>query len=76
MMGYWPLLRSGTEAEAKDTARLFNDQASGPFGERITGAQIAAMEAGSLFGWTVPAADPELYNDDGTLKPRKETENA
>ncbi len=31
--------------------------------------QIAAMQAGSMFGWHVPGADPDHYSQDGTLLP-------
>ena len=37
----------------------------------VTRAQAAAMLAGSMFGWTVPAADPKNYNAQGRpIKPR------
>jgi hypothetical protein len=35
----------------------------------VTPAHIAAMEAGSLFGWTVPGADPRSYDIAGKLIP-------
>lgn len=50
--GYWDLPEGWT-------IERFN-QAFEP-----TRAQIAAMEAGSLFGWDVPAADPATYDVDG-----------
>ena len=34
----------------------------------VTKAQEAAMQAGSIFGWAAPAADPKNYNEDGTPK--------
>jgi hypothetical protein len=34
----------------------------------ITKAQRAAMVAGSMFGWDVPGADPDNYDEDGKLK--------
>lgn len=33
----------------------------------VTKAQAAAMQAGSLFGWNVPAANPEAYDENGQL---------
>ena len=38
----------------------------------VTKAEEAAMLAGSLFGWEIPAADPRNYNEDGSpIKPAK-----
>lgn len=37
----------------------------------VTKAQAAAMLAGSMFGWEVPAADPKNYDEQGQpIKPR------
>ena len=33
----------------------------------VTKAQRQAMEFGSLFGWNLPLADPDLYNENGIL---------
>ncbi|MGH7260155.1 MAG: hypothetical protein ACREI9_05670 [Nitrospiraceae bacterium] len=33
----------------------------------VTKAQIAAMESGSIFGWEIPAADPDNYDADGNI---------
>ena len=35
----------------------------------MTKAQAAAMEAGSMFGWHVPGADPKNYDDNGLPLP-------
>ena len=38
----------------------------------VTKAQEAAMQAGSIFGWAAPAADPKNYNEKGELlKPNR-----
>lgn len=34
-------------------------------------AQIAATEAGSLFGWHIPAANPNMYDENGLPRKRK-----
>lgn len=33
----------------------------------VSKAQVAAMLAGSMYGWDVPAADPKSYDENGTL---------
>lgn len=33
----------------------------------VTKAQEKAMKADSMFGWTVPAADPQSYDENGKL---------
>lgn len=50
--GYWPMPSS-----------IAIDRFNASFA--VTPAKIAAMEAGSLFGWDVPAADPDRYDDVG-----------
>lgn len=37
----------------------------------VTKAQEAAMKAGSMFGWEVPAANPKSYNENGHPLPVK-----
>lgn len=34
----------------------------------VTSAQSAAMFIGSMFGWDIPAANPDNYDEDGVLK--------
>jgi len=34
----------------------------------ITVAERSAMEFGSCFGWDIPLADPDNYNEDGSYK--------
>jgi hypothetical protein len=45
----------------RQTAAELNDA------EGTTPAQAAAMYAGSLFGWDVPAADPDNYDEQGVF---------
>jgi hypothetical protein len=44
----------------------------------ITRGQEEAMKAGSMFGWSTPAADPKNYDDNGTPIPptRKDRDDA
>ena len=53
--GYWPM-PGNTTIECLNA--LFDARP----------AQIAAMEAGSMFGWTVPGADPARYDDAGRFR--------
>lgn len=50
--GYWPIPDGMTV-----------DQVNAAFG--ATPPQIAAMEAGSMFGWAIPGADPGRYDAEG-----------
>lgn len=49
----------------KEENRAFVDGQNEKLG--ITKAQEEAMKAGSMFGWAVPAADPQNYDDNGAL---------
>ena len=49
----------------KEENRAFVDSQNVKLG--ITKAQEEAMKAGSMFGWAVPAADPQNYDDKGAL---------
>ena len=53
-LGYWPMPASFT------IEKLNADFDATP-------ARIAAMQAGAMFGWHVPAADPDRYDTDGKL---------
>lgn len=53
-------------AEALEVASECNERGG------VTKAQTAAMLAGSLFGWEVPAADPKNYDEQGQpIKPKR-----
>jgi len=34
----------------------------------VTEGQVEAMVVGSMFGWNCTGADPNYYNDDGSVK--------
>jgi hypothetical protein len=63
--GYYP-----TEGYSLNNAVPTFDELADLLNERlgVTKAQRAAMEAGSLFGWHVPAADPTHYDCAGRLR--------
>lgn len=61
--GYTELRRKPNE----DEARAFADHINRNIASK---AQVAAMEAGSIFGWEVPGADPDMYEADGAPKRR------
>ncbi len=62
--GYYTTVYEAPSDEAE--ARTFVAELNAKMG--VTPAQASAMEAGSMFGWTVPAADPASYDGDGLLK--------
>ena len=35
--------------------------------DNVTKAQRAAMDHGSMWGWEIPAADPDMYDKDGKI---------
>ena len=53
--GYTPLRECVSEAAAREMATRMNDERG------VSDAQLKAMEAGSMFGWHVPGADPDTW---------------
>jgi hypothetical protein len=58
--GYYPY--NGGTVKGEDKAKELNEKLG------ITPAQVAAMEAGSMFGWSCPGADPDTYDENGKPK--------
>lgn len=56
-VGYWLFRVKQTPEEAKAFCASHN--------EGVTPAQLAAMEAGSHFGWDIPGANPDNYDANG-----------
>jgi hypothetical protein len=57
-MGYYPQRPENEPWGAENVDHINEDRG-------ITKAQRSAMEAGSLFGWDVPMADPSRYDEEG-----------
>lgn len=57
--GYWPC----TYQIQADKAREFVNYSNARMG--VTRAQESAMQAGSVFGWHIPACDPRKYDAEG-----------
>lgn len=53
--GFFPIQNAKT---AQDLNTLFG----------VTPAQVEAMFAGSMFGWDTPAANPDLYDENGAIR--------
>ncbi len=61
--GYIPSDEKATESMSKkESADYLNNEMG------VSRAQAAAMNAGSIFGWDVKAADPAYYDDQGKLQ--------
>lgn len=55
---------------SKEEAHALVDEYNRKLG--VTKGQEEAMKAGSMFGWTCPAADPSNYNEQGNpIKPKR-----
>jgi hypothetical protein len=61
-MGYSPTREGNLPWYGQETADEMNRR------HGITKAQAKAMEIGSMFGWHVPAANPDNYDDDSNWK--------
>lgn len=61
MTGYFPSdwNAPGDRKRNEETAAFQNAQ------HELTKAQCAAMVCGSMFGWDVPGANPEMYDEEG-----------
>ncbi len=59
--GYWPVRECDDEAGAVALMAAING------GLGVAAPQREAMLAGSLFGWTCPAADPQTYDARGYI---------
>lgn len=65
--GYTPIRKQGNGRAANEMNRELG----------VNPAQAEAMKAGSMFGWNVPAAYPQSYDESGKLiqkKPREQEE--
>lgn len=60
--GYSPTREGNQPWYGQETADLANAERG------ITKAQARAMEMGSMFGWDIPAADPDNYDEEGNFK--------
>lgn len=54
---------TGISRSSREEAQALVDEYNGKLG--VTKAQVAAMSAGSMFGWICPAADPKNYDAQG-----------
>ena len=54
--------RKGKREANRETATYVNEKMG------VTKQQEAAMLQGSMFGWTIPAANPRNYDENGRLK--------
>lgn len=63
MQGYYPTF---IPVENREQAQALVDEKNKELG--VTKAQAEAMFVGSLFGWNIPGADPDNYNENGVPK--------
>lgn len=64
--GYFPSGWEGSPESNRSTVDMMNEKLG------VTKAQAAAMKAGSMLGWDVPAANPKNYNQAGEpIRPKE-----
>lgn len=68
--GYFP---TDVPVTDRESMKAFADEMNEKLG--VTKAQAAAMLSGSMFGWDVPAANPNSYDDNGKAIPPKHKKN-
>ena len=56
-------------AASPEAAKEWRDEVNARLG--VTKAQRAAMEVGSMFGWDVPGANPDCYDENGNIRRSK-----
>ena len=69
MQGYYP---TDIPTVSRDHAQMLADKMNKELG--VTKAEAEAMFVGSLFGWNVPGADPDNYDENG--KPKRVSRKA
>lgn len=64
--GYWPIEHFPEGMGAEEYADTLNQMIG------VSKPQQTAMLYGSMFGWNIPAARPERYDENGQPKPREQ----
>lgn len=67
--GYWLIHRASDAGTAAAIREAINNAAG------VTLPQREAMAAGSMFGWSCPAADPASYTAAGHIRPEADDDN-
>ena len=74
--GFYPadnqILKGETPEAARDRLNSGGPVTDPQTHKAATPAQVAAMRAGSIFGFHTPAADPDNYAPDGEMRPAEE----
>ena len=69
MTRYWPIEHLPEGMEAAEYADTLNQMMG------VSKPQQTAMLYGSMFGWGIPVARPERYDENGQPKPREQRRN-